>query len=274
MLQRLLTAFLFLAAAALPAGAAEAEVPASPIKIAVLDFATIDTIAQKLYPRAGERAPAKPDSQLNDDDYGAIDDLALGLLRSLEVQSSLREKSEARERQTRQEDRELARRDELTSKILNSPRRVIVIGADYMTAALAAYPRLFSPLGRPVMEDALRKLGDGQRQEEAWLRLAKASGASHALYAVVPDCRTAETAFHGYGVETKKCVRELDVVVSLMDLDSGRVVFGGVFTGRDTQLIHGASSRSDDGLYAKMMRDAVGQAAAAMAERFGERKTK
>lgn len=125
------------------------------MKIAVFDFSTIDTVGQKFYRYTENRMPAMVYNQLTPADYGTIDDRMLGWVRGLEVQATLQERREDRDRQSHLNDRELARRDELAAKILNSPQRSTVIGSEYMIAALGDYPEAFSPVDRRALDDSL-----------------------------------------------------------------------------------------------------------------------
>ena len=105
-------------------------------------------------------------------------------------------------------------------------------------------------------------------------KFGKLTGATHALYGVVSDFQVEETAFKGYGIETKNKIYTLDVIVKVVELGTNRVVFSGLFTGKIKRLDHGATTRRDTGLYEKLMKDAVGQAAAAMNERFAKKEAK
>ena len=130
-------AALLAAATLLPA----AETPTATgqdmkIKVAVFDFSTIDTVGQKFYRYTEEKIPPMTYNQLNASDYGTIDDRMLGLVRLFENRATLLERQEERDRMNRINDRTLAMRDALAEKILNSPQRTTVIGAEYMLVAL------------------------------------------------------------------------------------------------------------------------------------------
>ena len=271
-----LTGILLTAAALLLPGAEKAA-PVPAMKIAVLDFSTIDTVGQKFYRYTETRMPAMVYNQLTPADYGTIDDRMLGWVRGLEVQATLQERREDRDRQSQLNDRELARRDELAAKILNSPQRSTVIGSEYMIAALGDYPEAFSPVDRRALDDSLLAIELGTQADamaQAKEKFGKLTGATHALYGVVSDFQVEETSFKGYGIETKNKLYTLDVIVKVVELGTNRVVFSGLFTGKIKRLDHGATPRRDTGLYEKLMKDAVGQAAAAMNARFAKKEAK
>lgn len=262
-----------------PAGTANASMDASKpaMRIAVFDFSTIDAIGQKFYRHTETRMPPMVHSQLNSADYGTIDDRMLGVVRGLEMEAALQERHEERARQTQLNDRELSRRDELAEKILNSPQRSAVIGSEYMIAALGNYPEAFLPVDRQMLDESLLAVEVGSQADavkQAREKLGELTGATHALYGVISDCQVEEKSFNGYGVETQNKIYTLDVIVKVVELATNRVTFSGLFTGRIKRLEHDAATSSDTGLYEKLMKDAVGQAAAAMNERFAKKETK
>ena len=59
-----------------------------------------------------------------------------------------------------------------------------------------------------------------------------------------------------------------------MDLRDNSIAFSGLFTGKVRRLDHAAVTRKDTGLYEKLMKDAVRQAAAAMNRRFEPKEEK
>ena len=174
-----LTGILLTAAALLLPGAEKAA-PVPAMKIAVFDFSTIDTVGQKFYRYTENRMPAMVYNQLTPADYGTIDDRMLGWVRGLEVQATLQERREDRDRQSHLNDRELARRDELAAKILNSPQRSTVIGSEYMIAALGDYPEAFSPVDRRALDDSLLAIELGTQADamaQAKEKFGKLTGA-------------------------------------------------------------------------------------------------
>lgn len=271
-------AALLAAATLLPA----AETPTATrqdmkIKVAVFDFSTIDTVGQKFYRYTEEKIPPMTYNQLNARDYGTIDDRMLGLVRLFENRATLLERQEERDRMNRINDRTLAMRDALAEKILNSPQRTTVIGAEYMLAALGEYPRTFTPVDRRTLDDSLLAIELGTQaaaMAAAEQKFSRLSGATHVLYAVVSDCQLEENTFKGYGIETKNKTWTLDLLVKLVDLRDNSVAFSGLFTGKVRRLDHAAVTHTDTGLYEKLMKDAVRQAAAAMNRRFEPKEEK
>lgn len=271
-------AALLAAATLLPA----AETPTATgqdmkIKVAVFDFSTIDTVGQKFYRYTEEKIPPMTYNQLNASDYGTIDDRMLGLVRLFENRATLLERQEERDRMNRINDRTLAMRDALAEKILNSPQRTTVIGAEYMLVALGEYPRTFTPVDRRTLDDSLLAIELGTQaaaMAAAEQKFSRLSGATHVLYAVVSDCQLEENTFKGYGIETKNKTWTLDLLVKLVDLRDNSVAFSGLFTGKVRRLDHAAVTHTDTGLYEKLMKDAVRQAAAAMNRRFEPKEEK
>lgn len=271
-------AALLAAATLLPAAEAPARTgQQEKIKVAVFDFSTIDTVGQKFYRYTEERIPSISYSSLNANDYGTIDDRMLGLIRLFENRATLQERQEDRARMDQLNDRTLTLRDALAAKLLNSPQRTAVIGSEYMLAALREYPQTFTPVDRRTLDDSLLAIELGTQataMAEAGQKFRRLSGATHVLYAVVSDCRKEETAFKGYGIETKNKIYTLDLLVKLVDLRDNSIAFSGLFTGKVRQLDHSAVTHTDTGLYEKLMKDAVRQAAAAMNRRFEAKEEK
>lgn len=273
-------AALLLAAAVSPAGAAEAPAEKEQdgkLKVAVFDFSTIDTVGQKFYRYAEEKIPSMTYNQLNANDYGTIDDRMLGMIRLFETRATLLERQEDRARENQLNDRNLALRNALAAKILNSPQRSVVIGSEYMLAALGEYPQTFTPVDRRTLDDSLLAIELGTQaaaMAKAEQKFSRLSGATHVLYAVVSDCQLEENTFKGYGIETKNKTFTLDLLVKLVDLRDNSIAFSGLFTGKVRRLDHAAVTHTDTGLYEKLMKDAVRQAAAAMNRRFEPKEEK
>ncbi len=261
-----------LASAAWPSGAADDVKEAEPpFRIAVLDFTAIDIEGQKFY-RFVEQTEAVPTiDMITAGDRASIDDRMLGLVKMMEVGEEIARRGWDRARLDAANDRERERIDALAKQILDSRQRAIVIGAEYMTAALGRHPDVFAPVARRNLERALLEveLGRGLTEEEAALgEFGRVSGADYVLYGTVGDFRTREQTFRGYRIETKTVEYSLDLIVKVADLATREVIFSDVVTGTYTERPNAYSEVKDDGIFQELLKSAAQAAADGMYSQF------
>lgn len=255
-----------------------ADVPAwagQTMRLAVFDFTTIDMLGQKFYGFAGDfcRLPEQEEyDALTAADRISIDDTMQGFVKMLEVREEIARRQEERalDREAREEF--LDSRRKLAGKIMNSPNRPVVIGAEYFTAALGKYPR-FKVVARKNIDAALEKLEDKlvdfDEMEQNFQDFITLSGATHVVYTVVADYGEEEREFSGYNITTRQIIRSLDLIVKVVDLNTREVVFAEVFTGEDKEVLTGNYTKyKSSNRYSKLMKNAIKQAAEAMDEHF------
>lgn len=245
---------------------AAAGVQAADIRVAVFDFTTIDIQGQKFYEFRDRGLDEKKPDSLSDADRAVIDDRMLGMVKMIDADVAAYKIVHDINRNDQENDRDRARRDELADRILRTQQRSVVIGAEYMIAALNQSPVL-KVIDRGSLDRGLRAIETGRpgvEWEKAVSEFGRVSGATHILYGTVADFQTRSNRFSGYGVLTEQVVYSLDLVVKLVDTSNGEVIFSGVFTGRDRDLKTQFAQRIDSGRFERMMKSAVSQAAEAI----------
>ena len=246
-------------------------VPAAPAKprIAVFDFTTIDIQGQHFRDFTDRTTAVTPQNSLSEDDLGNIDEVMLGYVKMIDAEEERTRRAHDRRRLDRENDRNLARQDELADKLLKTPQRAVVIGANLMEAALGQYDSVElvdrGEIYKAYRDMANRQAGDLPRKLAETLQI---HGATHVLYGTVADFRVASRNFKGYGVETRAVIYELDVMIKVADLATGRIAFAGVFTGQDRELKVEGLQIVDSGRFERLMKSAVAQAARAIDQKF------
>lgn len=263
------------AAESVPAAPAEQSVaqpvPAASIKprIAVFDFTTIDIQGQHFRNFTDRTAVVTPQNSLSEDDLGNIDEVMLGYVKMIDAGEERARRAHDRQRLDRENDRNLARQDELADKLLKTPQRAVVIGANLMEAELGKYDSIElvdrGEIYKAYRDMAGRQAGDLPRRLAETLQIR---GATHVLYGTVADFRVVSRKFKGYGVETDSVVYELDVLIKIADLTTGRIAFAGVFTGQDRELNVEGLRIVDSGRFERLMKSAVAQGAKAIDQKF------
>jgi len=263
------------APAAQPAAQAApaAPVPAAPAKprIAVFNFTTIDIQGQHFRDFTDRTVAVTPQNSLSEDDLGSIDEIMLGYVKLVDAGEERTRRAHGRGRLDRENDRNLARQWELADKLLKTPQRAVVIGAAWMEAALGNYDSVElvdrGEIFKAYRDMANRQAGEAPRKFPETLQI---HGATHVLYGTVADFRVSSRNFKGYGVETKAVVYELDVVVKVAELATGRIAFAGVFTGQDRELKVEGLRVVDSGQFERLMKSAIAQAARAIDQKFDQ----
>ncbi len=243
------------------------------MRIAVLDFTCIDLVGQKLNLTRPRPVNAVGKGTLNDADRLSIDARMQGFVRMVDARFSGAAAMAEIHQTLRENERDRRLREALATKILNSARRPIIIGAEYMTAALGEYPETFSPTSREGIESALQSFDAGRRPdaedvERSIREFAARSGATHILTGTVADLKTEHRKFSGYGLNTDRVNYSLDVLIKVIDLKNNRIVFTALTTGEQSRMNTEFAQTVNDSLFQDLLKDAVKQAAAAMNARF------
>lgn len=257
-------------AAAVPAETAaprqEAEKPGKP-RIAVFDFTTIDIQGQHFRDFTDRTVEVAPQNSLNSAELGTVDEVMLGYVKMIDAEEERARRAHDRKRLDAENDRNLARQNELADRILKSPQRTVVIGSAYMEAALGNYDSV-EVIDRGEIRKAYRDMAARQAGALPLPQAVAKTGATHILYGTVADFHVDSREFSGYGVNTKAKIYSLDVVFKVVELASGRVVFARTFTGSEREFDSGDLKIVDSGRFAKLMKSAVAQAAQAIDEKF------
>ena len=80
--------------------------------------------------------------------------------------------------------------------------------------------------------------------------------------------------YSGYGVKTATLFYQLDVMIKIADLATGRIVFSGVFTGEDRELRLEGTQIVDNDRFERLMKSAVFKAAQAIDQKFDNKEKK
>jgi len=241
---------------------------AGEISIAVLDFACIDIQGQKFYEFKDKKLQQGKQDSLSPEDRQLIDDRMLGMVKMLDAQENSDTRRHERLENDKINERDRKRRDELADKIMKSPQRTLVIGAEYMCAALGKYPQ-FKVLDSDAQIRALKAIRAGRPSNDSDIGdFGKFSGAQYLLYGIVADFQTRNTEFSGYGVKTKNTIYTLDVLIRVVNVKSGKTVFSRVFSGSDREMTTEELKVVDSARYERLLKRAVSEAAEELNREF------
>lgn len=244
-------------------------------RIVVFPFTTIDIQGQHFRDFTDRKEKVSPQNSLSEAELGTVDEVMLGYVKLVDAEEERTRRAHDRARLDAENDRNLARQTELADKLLKSPQRAVVIGAAYMEAALGNYDAVEladrGEVAKAYREMAARQAG---RAPRALPELLKVHGATHVLYGTVADLRTSGQTFSGYGVSTATLIYQLDVIVKIVELESNRIVFSGVFTGEDRELRLEGVQVIDTERFERLMKSAVARAAQAIDQKFDRQEKK
>ena len=238
-------------------------------RIAVFSFTTIDIQGQHFRDFTDRYVQTDPQNSLNETELGTIDEIMLGYVKVLDANEERTRRAHARKRLDAENDRNLARQNELADKLLKSPGRAVVIGSAYMEAALGQYDSIEladrGEIYKAFRDMSARQAGGVPRPLPETLQLC---GATHVLYGTVADLRVSGKSYSGYGIKTATIIYELDVIIKIVDLRDNRIVFSGVFTGEDREMKLEGRKIIDSGRFKKLMKIATAKAAEAIDQKF------
>ena len=252
------------------------EKRADPLRVCVLDFATIDTVGDQRFLAQRNRTVDIPaQCTLNDADRKSINSIMQGFVRLIDAWDNTRTHTENRRGLASDNAFDRARALELYRTAVKGEARPVVIGAEYLAAYLGQHPEVFACMDASGVEAAMAKLPSEPDFPRDFLRrLGAASGATHLIYGTVSDIRRQEKTFQGYGVATKTTDYQLDVLIRMVDLAEQRVMYGNVYTGRYQERQPVSGSSMDDGVFQALMKSALEQAAEDLCKVVQEDKAK
>lgn len=246
---------------------APAKVESGKPRIAVYDFTTIDIQGQHLQYFTDQQIKVRPYDSLTDADRETVDEVMLGFVKMIDAKELSATHRDARLRGDRENDRNYVLQRQLADKLLKTHIRPVVIGAQYMEAALGECKNV-EAVDRGTIEKAFADMGKLQSGEFPGTALAGIAGASHILYATVADLRVQERIFKGYGVETKAVIYSLDLLVKIVDAKTRQVVFSRMFTAQNREMHTPHLKQIDTDRFGSLMKQAVFQAAQEIDRRF------
>ena len=255
----------------------EEKKPAAPKpRIAVFAFTTIDIQGQHFGDFTERTVTVTPQNSLNDAELGSIDEIMLGYIKMIDAEEERTRRAHDREHLDAENARNLARQNELADKLLKTPQRAVVIGANFMEGALGNYDSVElvdrGDIYKAYRDMSARQAGEQPRTLPEVLQL---QGATHVLYGTVADFRVAGNEYTGYGINTKSLIYELDVMIKIVELKTNRIVFSGVFTGQSREFyLDGQKAIIDSGRFETLMKSATAQAAAAIDKKFDQQESK
>ncbi|MBQ9501910.1 MAG: hypothetical protein IJU70_07125 [Lentisphaeria bacterium] len=250
-------------------------VPAGKPRIAVFPFTTIDIQGQHFRDFTDRTVRTAPQNSLGEAELGSIDEVMLGYVKLVDAEEERARRAHDRARLDAENDRNLARQNELADKLLKSPQRAVVIGSSYMEAALGNYDSVElvdrGEIYKACRDMSVRQAGGLPRPLPETLQI---HGATHVLYGTVADLRVSGQTYSGYGVNTATLLYQLDVLIKIAELKSGRIVFSGVFTGEDRELRLEGTQIVDNDRFERLMKNAVFKAAQAIDQKFDTKEKK
>ena len=221
-----------------------------PVKVAVLDFGTADTIGAKLL---AHLPTVKTDNNeaLTTEDRSSINNVMQGFIKLMEV---------ATDNKVRDEKWSDGRR--VFNETLKGKNRPAILGSEYLSAYLGRHNDVFGILDTILVKQAMLKLQqDPEFPKDFMKKLAAATGATHLIYGTVSDLRTKENSFKGYGIETKTTLCQLDVIIKVIDLEAQHAVFSNIYTGSYKEQRPISVEQFDNNIYQNLMTGALEQAA-------------
>ncbi len=233
-----------------------------PVKVAVLEFSTLDVKGNAFLERPDIKIDVPAMKSLNTADRLSINSVMQGFVGAIDAWDN-HTTHEAEVKWTiKQRNEEWARWKTVYDRLLNGPTRPVIAGADYLGAYLGAYPEIFSCVDNTAVSAALKKLPEAPGYPtDAMRKLGEASGVDYLVYGIVTDLNSREKSFKGYGVETKTRIWSLDVIVKLVDLKAQRGVYGNVYTATATEQSPYSPDGIDGNIFQSLMRDALKKAA-------------
>ena len=227
-----------------------------PFRVCVMEFTTIDTQGKiRFIDPANRELDVAPRCTLNSADRTSVNDVMQGFVRLVDAVENHKSK-DIKNVITREE----ALR--IWNTVVHGETRPAVIGAEYLEAYLGRNGEIFACVDRPLMVAAMKKLqADPDFPSDFQLKLARATGATHLIYATVGNITSRENSFSGYGIETKTTNYALDVIVKMVDLVTQQTVHANTYTGtyREQRPISGA--QFDNNIFQSLMKSALQQAA-------------
>ena len=236
----------------------------SPFRVCVLDFTTTDIKGQKRFLDERNRPIViPPQCTLTDADRQSIDSVMQGYVRLIDAADSVATNDANRDAQISDNHFDRAKALALYRQVVKGESRPVVIGADYLTAYLGRHNDVFGCTDRMQMVAAMNKLQatDPEFPKDFMLKLARETGATHLISAVVSDLRCRSNSFEGYGIKTQTTNYQLDVIVKMVDLVAQRTVYSNVYTGSYREQRPISTTQLDHNIFQNLMTSALEQAA-------------
>ncbi len=232
------------------------------IRVAVLDFTTIDVEGQKRFlNHQNQRIDIPRESTLNMADHQTMNSIMQGYVRMIDAWDNSETNTANRIAQIQNNDREYAKTLELYRIVVKGEMRPVVIGAEYLSAYLGKHNDVFAPVDAKLVGVAMEKLAAQSDFPKDFMRkLAEESGATHLIYGTVSDMRTKEGIFKGYGIETRSLNYQLDVILKVVDLRSQSVCYSNMYTGTYREQLKPGAVTIDHNKFQTLMTSALEQA--------------
>ena len=227
-----------------------------PFRVCVMEFTTIDMQGKiRFIDPANKELDVAPRCTLNSADRTSVNDVMQGFIRLVDAIEN---------HKTKDIKNVVTRSDALNiwNTVVHGKGRPTVVGAEYLESYLGRNGEIFDCVDRPLMAAAMKKLQiDPDFPLDFQLKLARATGATHLIYATVGSITSRENTFSGYGIETKTTSYSLDVIVKMVDLVTQQTVHANAYTGtyREQRPISGA--QFDNNIFQSLMKSALQQAA-------------
>ncbi len=241
-------------------------------KIAVFNFTTIDILGEKLYNFTPQKGDDSIQNSLTEKDLAVIDIEVLGYIKMIDAKSESERRLHDRYQVDIENARNRKRYETLADSILKSNKRSVIIGAEYMIAALARCKNIEVVDQDDIMKTfkELELNRAGKINEAKMIEFAKKTDANYMLYATVADMQVKTQKFNGYNIQTSNTIYSLDLIVKIVDLKSGNVVFATLVTGVERQMKTEFGENNNSDRYKDLLKSAIDKAADKIDARFAK----
>lgn len=241
-------------------------------RLAIMDFTTVDLEVER-YLRPVERQDVGvPGEILNPEEKAALDRSDLRHLALDTAHDRMQMQREERARKEREIERERRDREDKRARMVSSKMgRRVILGADYMAAALQKSGADVDLVDRKLLAETIQELDfqrSGMVSADTSKQIGQMTGATHLLYGIVDDYNVEEKRFSGYGVEVNNVVYSLNLLVKVVEVETGRQVFTTEATGRHEEQRTQTMGGGDSGTFQKLLKSAIREAARDVSEFF------
>ena len=237
-----------------------------PFRVCVLPFTTIEQKAHKRFLQANTQRISVPTmNSLSDADHASVDSVMQGFVKLVDAYDQAATNDANRNLQLQDNEFEQAKMLKLYQTVATGAPRPVVIGADYLEAALGQHHDVFACTSADQMLAAMRLIsGYPDFPRNFMLRLAhRANKTTHLITGTVSDLRVTKTTFKGYGIVTNNLRYDLDLIVKMYDLATQATVHTQTYTASETIRLtpNVTVTNLDDNTFDRLMHAAINEAA-------------
>lgn len=250
----------------------EQERPAAKMRLAIMDFETVDTEANRYLKHNDKFSVDSGKALLSAEDKALLSEEERREAVKIETNEKLQARQAERNRVAAENQEEKARKAAQRRATLSSKTgRSVIVGADMLAAELSKYTDLFEIIDRRRLEESLTELElqkSGLTGGESSKQIGQMTGATHQVYGTVEDFRMEERKFSGYGVRSNNIVYGLDLIIKVVEVGSSKVVFSDRVSHEFSEIKTQMSKASDTGMEKKLLQGAIKKASDSIYKQF------